>query len=175
MKLSDLHTTDYHSFYQPYIDAVGEADLMETMEAQLHNFPRFIESLPDNKWQWAYANDKWAISEVLVHVLDAERVFQYRALRIARGDNTPLPGFDQDSYVPFSGAATRSRESVITEYRAVRESSLSLFRTFGPEALGRKGTASNAAISVGALGFLICGHQKHHRNIIRERYLGNQS
>jgi hypothetical protein len=106
-----------------------------------------------------------------LHVIDAERVFQYRALRIARGDHTPLAGFDQDAYVPNSGAGKRSRESIIEEYRAVRQATISLFSTFDAEALNQRGTASKSEVNVAALGFIICGHQKHHRNIIRERYL----
>jgi hypothetical protein len=171
MKTSALSPGDYHSFYQPYVDVLGEVDLMDMMESQLDNFPRFIESIPADKWQYSYAADKWTVAEVLLHLIDAERVFQYRALRIARGDQTPLPGFDHDSYVPNSGASARSRESIINEYRSVREASLSLFRSFDEEQLNCRGTASKSTVSVGALGFLICGHQKHHRNKIREHYL----
>ena len=175
MRTPELTSVDYHSFYQPYIDAVGDVDLMEMMRRQLENFPKFIQSIPDERWHTAYGPSKWTIAEVLQHVVDAERVFQYRALRIARNDQTPLPGFDQDAYVPFSGAEKQTKESMIEAYRAVRQSSLSLFATFDREILGRKGISSNATVSVGALGFIICGHQKHHRNILRERYLADQS
>ena len=175
MKTSELLSGDYHSFYQPYIDALGEVELLEMMESQLGNFPRFIESIPADKWQYSYGPGKWTVAEVLLHVLDAERIFNYRALRIARGDQTPLPGFDQDSFVPNSGARARSRESIVNEYKSVREASLSLYRSFGEEQLLKQGTSSNATVSVGALGFMICGHQKHHRNKIREFYLDSQS
>lgn len=171
MNTSELHASDYHQYYQPYIAALGQADLMDQMRRQWSNFPEFMKSIPEEKWHFAYSQDKWSIAEVLIHVLDAERVFQYRALRIARGDQTPLPGFDQDAYVPNSGAKDRSKESIIEEYRAVRQASISLFTTFDSDILKLKGMASNAPVSVGALGFIICGHQKHHRNIIRERYL----
>lgn len=175
MKTSELASSDFHPFYQPYIDALGEVSLMEIMRNQLENFPNFVKSIPADKWHYTYALGKWTIAEVLMHVLDAERVFQYRALRIGRGDKTPLPGFDQDAYVPNSGAHDRSQESVLDEYRAVRQSSISLFAGFSREVLGWQGTASQATVSVGALGFMICGHQKHHRNILRERYLKSQS
>jgi uncharacterized damage-inducible protein DinB len=171
MNTSNLQPGDYNPYYQPYIAALGEADLMDTMRRQRNNFPEFMESIPDDKWQYAYAQGKWTIAEVLLHVIDAERVFQYRALRIARGDHTPLAGFDQDAYVPNSGAGKRSRESIIEEYRAVRQATISLFSTFDAEALNQRGTASKSEVNVAALGFIICGHQKHHRNIIRERYL----
>lgn len=175
MKTSELTSADYHSYYQPYIDAVGEAELMGLMQNQLVNFPRFMESIPEALWQHSYGLGKWTIAEVLLHVVDAERIFQYRALRIARKDQTPLAGFDQEAYVPNSGANERSKESIMEEYKAVRGASISLFKTFKREQLMLHGTASKAQVSVGALGFLICGHQKHHRNVIRERYLISQS
>jgi uncharacterized damage-inducible protein DinB len=175
MKTSELTESDYHPFYQPYIDTLGDVELMDMLGNQLTNFPKFIENIPESHWQSAYSLGKWTIAEVLVHVLDAERVFQYRALRIGRKDQTPLPGFDQDAYVPHSGARQRSKASVIDEYKAIRGSSISLFANFDRDHLNLQGTASNAKVSVGALGFLICGHQKHHRNVIRQRYLQPQS
>ncbi len=171
MKSSELTSAEYNTYYQPYIDTLGDVELMDLMRRQLHNFPQFMESIPEGQWQLSYGLGKWTIAEVLLHVIDAERVFQYRELRIGRNDQTPLPGFDQDTYVPNSRAGERSKKSIIEEYKAVRAASISLFETFGPE----QGTASNSRVSVGALGFLICGHQKHHRNIIRERYLSIQS
>lgn len=175
MKTSELAPGDYHSYYQPYIDALGEVELMDMMQNQLGNFPQFMEHIPAGQLHMAYAPGKWTIAEVLLHVIDAERVFQYRALRIARGDTTPLPGFEQDAYVAASNAGSRSMESLIEEYKTVRQASLSLFNSFAKEHLQKKGTASNVPISVAALGFIICGHQKHHRNIIRKRYLLSQS
>lgn len=171
MHISELAKGDYHSFYEPYVKALGDVELMDMLEKQLHNFPQFLASIPKEKLNYRYAEGKWTIAEVLVHILDAERVFQYRALRIGRGDITPLPSFDQDAYVPQSNAAGRTMDSIIEEYKAVRKSTLCLFKSFPEKLLHRKGTASNSIVSVGALGFLICGHQKHHRNILRERYL----
>lgn len=171
MQTSALQPGDFLPYSQPYIDIVGEAELKEFMSKQLNNFPQFIESLPDEKLQYAYAEGKWTILETLVHILDAERVFQYRALRFARKDDTPLPGFDQDIYVPSSMANQRTKKDIIEEYKAVRNSSIALFAPLNDEALHRFGTASGGKMTVAALGFMICGHQKHHRNIIRERYL----
>ena len=96
MKLSELQPGDCPAYYQPYLDTLGEASLVELLERQMGNFPQFIRSIPDALWQHRYAEDKWSVAEVLVHVLDSERVFQYRALRFGRKDFTPLPGFDQD-------------------------------------------------------------------------------
>ena len=171
MRTTDLAKGDYHSFYEPYVKALGDVDLVEMLEKQLHNFPEFLASIPEEKLSYRYAENKWTVGQVLVHIIDAERVFQYRALRIARGDITPLASFDQDAYVPQSNAEGRSLESITEEYKSVRSSSLALFKSFPEKILHRKGTASNSIVSVGALGFLICGHQKHHRNALRERYL----
>lgn len=171
MKTSELSTGDYHPFYEPYIAALGDVELVNMLKKQKENFPQFIASIPENNWLSAYAEDKWTIAETLGHILDAERVFQYRALRFARNDQTPLPGFDQDAYVPVSDANKRTKDEVIEEYRIIRESSIALFSGFSEEVLQRKGTASNSVMSVGALGFIICGHQRHHKLVIKERYL----
>ena len=172
MRLSELSSGDCPAFYQPYLDTIGEAVLLDLMERQMGNFPQFISSIPRDLWHHRYAEDKWSIAEVLVHILDTERVFQYRALRFGRCDSTPLPGFDQDAYVPMSLAGESDPEGIIEEYRAIRKSSLLLFKSFPEDRLHWKGTASGHPMSLGALGFIICGHQKHHRNILRSRYLG---
>lgn len=171
MRRSELTAGDYNPFYQTYIDTLGDVELMDMHQRQLQNFPEFIESIPDSKLNYAYGEGKWTIAEVIIHIIDTERVFQYRALRFSRGDMTPLPGFEQDDYVPNSNAHRRSKESIIEEYKAVRKSTISLFANFDRQTLRIKGVASNSEMSVAALGFIISGHQKHHRNIIRERYL----
>ncbi|NNJ89856.1 MAG: DinB family protein [Eudoraea sp.] len=171
MKTSQLKEHEYNPYYSTYIEALGEVTLMDILRKQLGNYPQFLASIPREKLTYSYAKGKWTVAEVLVHVLDTERVFQYRALRFARKDMTPLPGFDQDDYVPNSGANSRNVEQLINEYKAIRTSTISLFETFDAATLKRKGVASNSPMSVAALGFIMCGHQKHHRNIIRERYL----
>ncbi len=171
MKLSELSKKEYPPFYATYIDVLGEADLQALLVKQLTNFPQFIQSIPEEKLHYAYGKDKWTIAEVLLHIIDAERVFQYRALRFARNDKTALPGFDQDEYVPFSKADTYTKEDLIKAYTVVRQSTIQLFESFDREELNRIGTASNSPMSVAALGFICCGHQKHHRNIIRSKYL----
>lgn len=171
MRKSELKTTDYSAFYQTYIDALGDVELMDIHQRQLQNFPEFIESLPDEKLNYAYDEGKWTVAEVLIHLIDSERVFQYRALRYARGDKTPLPGFEQNDYVPSSYADRRSKESITEEFKAVRKATIALFSNFDRQTLQMTGFANNAEMSVAALGFIISGHQRHHRNIIRERYL----
>lgn len=173
MKSSELAEGDFHPFYKPYIGTLGDVDLLEMLKKQKENFPQFINSIPEDKWHSSYAEGKWTIAQALVHILDAERVFQYRALRIARGDQTALPGFDQDAYVPVSGAEKRTKEDVVEEYSIIRNSTIALFSTFDEEVLKQKGKASNASVSVGAIGFIICGHQRHHKLVIKDRYLSN--
>ena len=172
MKTSEIQLPSPIPFYKTYIDVLGEVDLDDMLKNQLKNFPEFIESIPDATFHFAYAEGKWSIAEVLLHILDAERVFQYRALRFSRGDKTPLPGFDQDLFVVNSDCNSRSKKNLIEEYKAVRNATITLFSSFDRPVLDLKGTASDLEWSVAALGFVICGHQKHHRNIIRQRYLG---
>ena len=171
MLLSELPSAACPEYYKPYLQVLGEVELLDQLKNQSKNFPNFIKSIPEAAWTASYAAGKWTIAEVLVHILDTERVFQYRALRFGRNDKTSLPGFDQDLYVPQSRANQRSKQSVLAEYSCIRAASVSLFETFSKEELNRQGTASGVPISVAALGFIICGHQKHHRNIIRQRYL----
>lgn len=171
MKTTELEFQEPYPFYKRYIDVLGDVALMKMMTRQLTNFPEFIASIPDAKWSYRYAEDKWTVVQVLLHVIDSERIFQHRAFRFSRGDKTALPGFDQDIYAPNSGAEERSKGSIIEEYEIVRKSSLSIFNALDRENLAAKGLASEMEWSVGALGFVICGHQKYHRNLLRERYL----
>ena len=171
MKSSELKKEDFNPYYAPYIASLGDVRLVETLKKQLENFPSFISSIPEDKFHYTYDEGKWTIAQVLVHILDTERVFQYRALRFARNDKTPLPGFDQDMFVSESKAEDWSREELIENYRIVRKSTISLFEKFSEKDLRKVGIASDSPMSVAAIGFICCGHQKHHRNIIRERYL----
>jgi hypothetical protein len=171
MKTSEIQFPDPAPFYKTYTKVLGEVELMQSMRNQLDNFPKFLESIPEEKFKYAYAEDKWTIAEAIHHIIDTERVFQYRALRFSRGDVTSLSGFDQDIFVAGANANKRSIFSLIKEYQIVRQSTIVLFEDFDDSILQQKGIASNLEWSVGALGFVICGHQKHHRNIIRERYL----
>lgn len=171
MKNSELKKEDYNPYYEPYIAALGDVQLLDMLKRQLVNFPQFIESIPEEKFHYSYQEGKWTIAQVLLHILDTERVFQYRALRFSRKDKTPLPGFDQDKYVMESNAENWTKQEMIENYSLIRKSTIALFEKLPEEALKRVGIASDSPMSVAALGFICCGHQKHHRNIIRERYL----
>lgn len=172
MRTSELQISEPFPFYKTYIDVLGDVELLDMLQRQLGNFPEFIESIPDDKLLYSYQADKWTIAQVLVHIIDSERVFQHRALRFSRGDSTPLPGFDQDIYAVHAMADRRSKESIIEEYKVVRKSTIAIFTNLDREMFNNVGAASNMEWSVGALGFVICGHQKYHRNILRQRYLG---
>ncbi len=172
MKIADLSQNAHAHFYATYIKTLKEDEtLMGAMSQGQKNMVHFMNHLPQDKLHHTYAMGKWTVAEVLLHIIDSERVFQYRALRFGRGDKTELPGFDQDAYVLQSGAQTRCGEELLEEYRAVRQASLTLFTSFTHEQLSRTGTASGLPWSVGALGFVISGHQRHHLNILKERYL----
>lgn len=171
MKLSALDSSEYHEYYAPYLKVLGETDLLPALEKGREELLFVLQTIPKNKLAYSYAEGKWTVAELIMHLMDAERVFQYRALRFARGDTTELPGFDQDSYVPQSGASGRTREQLMTEFKAIRGSTISLFRSFNEELLLRVGVASGAKMSVRALGFVISGHQAHHLKILQERYL----
>ena len=151
--------------------ALGDVDLLDELRNGKQVLLSLLEEIPEEKLTYAYAEGKWTLAEALVHMLDTERIFQYRALCIARNDKSEFPGFDQEAYVPVSNANNRSKKDLINEYVAVRDSSITLFASLDEEALKRVGVASGSKMSVRALGFITSGHQAHHVHILRERYL----
>lgn len=171
MNPTELSKTEYSSFNATYVNAVENADLIEGLEKGLDQMVSFMESIPTEKLEYRYAEGKWTIKDILLHLVDAERIFAYRALRIGRGDKTPLAGFEENDYVPNAFANSRSMESLLNEFRFVRNATLCLFKSFSGEQLAYMGIASNNPISVRAIGFIISGHQNHHLKIIKERYL----
>ncbi|MEL6864768.1 MAG: DinB family protein [Bacteroidota bacterium] len=164
-------SNEFDPYYQGYINQVERDHFIHALQNQKASSEAFWLSIPEDRWEYAYAPDKWTIKEILLHIIDTERVFAYRALRISRNDLTPLPGFDQNDYALYSEANSRSVASLIDEYLAVRESSILLFSSMSEGALLRLGTANNAPCSPRALGFIIAGHENHHLRILRERYL----
>ncbi|MEM9076214.1 MAG: DinB family protein [Bacteroidota bacterium] len=166
-----LSSSEYHPYYAHYIGLSGDGSILEKLDAGTTVFQDFVLAIPDSKMHFAYAEGKWTISELLMHLIDSERVFQHRAFRFARNDKTPLPGFEQDDYVLESIARERSKESIINEFLGVRSSTLQLFNSFKEDIMRRMGTASGSQMSVRALGHVICGHQVHHLKILQERYL----
>ncbi|MCG9792869.1 DinB family protein [Flavobacterium algicola] len=171
MKVSDLNTTEYSAYYSTYINILEEEDLIEDLEISLHQFIKFVQNIPMDKFDFRYEEGKWTIKDIIQHLIDCERVFAYRALRISRNDSTALPGFDENQYVASTDANSRGIQNMLAELSAVRFSTLYLFKSFNNHQLENVGTASDCQVSVRALGFLIIGHQKHHQKIFKERYL----
>lgn len=163
--------TDFSPYFKRYIDLVPDGDLVQLLIQAKADTTALLQTLPPDKWDFRYAEDKWSIREMLLHVIDTERIFTYRALRIARNDKTPLPGFEQDDYVPFSNATNRSWSSLISEYIAVREATIELFKNFTPEMWQHTGIASNNNVTTLALGYITAGHERHHLNVLKDKYL----
>jgi uncharacterized damage-inducible protein DinB len=162
--------TEYASYYGSYIDLVGD-DLLGDLRRNGEATHRLLGTLPESRGDFRYAPGKWSVKEVLGHVIDGERVFAYRALRFARQDATPLPGFDQDAWMPFCDFGRRTLRSLLDEHHAVRAASLALFENLSEEAWDRVGMANDQRISVRALAFVIAGHEAHHQGILQEKYL----
>jgi hypothetical protein len=170
MRSSELHTEDYNVYFRTYIEKLDNVELVEALYDGLTFFIDYIKKIPTSKWDYKYATEKWSVAEVLLHIIDTERVFQYRALCFSRGDKSQFPGFDQDIYVSDSNAEKRSKESILNDFIAVRNSSISLFRSFDDQVLQKWGVASNSRMSVAATGFIISGHLKHHVRVLDEKY-----
>mgnify|MGYP003604460799 CR=1 FL=1 len=166
-----LLPNEYASFYTPYVQTLDNVILLEELEISVHRLRNFVQEIPLDKYDYQYAAGKWTIKDILQHLIDCERIFAYRALRFARKDFTPLPGFNEDDFASVAEGSNRSIRDLLTELAIVREATLGLFRTFSDEVLLRKGMASGNEMSVRALGFIIVGHQNHHQRIFEERYL----
>ncbi len=162
---------EFNPFYAGYVAQVPDGDVVEALIGGAEIAAALLGDLDEATASHAYAAGKWTVKEVLLHCADAERIFAYRALRIARGDATPLPGFDENAYVPLSGAANRSIEDILDEFESVREATVTLFSGLPADAWTRRGTASNNAITVRALAWITAGHLLHHLGVIQDRYL----
>lgn len=165
-------TSEYAPYYGLYIQNIPEGhDPLQHLREQPLLLKELLADFTEEQALLRYAPGKWSIKEMLVHMIDTERIFAYRALRIARGDQQPLPGFEQDDFVPMSGADGRTLESILHEYDTVRAATLSLFESFQEAAYARTGTASNNPTSVRALAYILPGHEAHHLHILQDRYL----
>ncbi len=162
---------DYPVFFQKYIDQVREEDLMIAFREQLPIIGNFISSISEEQSFFAYAEGKWTLKELLQHVIDTERIFNYRALCIARHEKVSMPGFDEDQYAAHSNANRRTWYSMGKEFQVVRQGTEALFDSFSQEAMSSIGTSNGKPISVAAIGFITVGHFYHHRQIVKERYL----
>ncbi|MFL6193601.1 MAG: DinB family protein [Thermoanaerobaculia bacterium] len=163
--------SEHLDYYGKYIALVPEGDLLAQLEEQMKETQGLLRGLPEERAMFRYGPDKWSIKEVVGHLIDAERIFAYRALRFSRNDATPLPGFEENDYVRNADFDRRTLASLLDEWEQARRTTVLFFRNLSDEAWDRRGTANDAAMSVRAAAWVIAGHERHHRGILRERYL----
>jgi uncharacterized damage-inducible protein DinB len=163
--------SDIPAFYKGYIENVKDMDVIEALQQSSKTALHVFRAIPEDMGMYRYAEGKWSIKELLNHMMDAERIFAYRALRFSRNDKTPLPGFEENDYAPLANAHARSIAQLCDETERLRQSTIDLFSSFDEEMLKREGSANNKKLSVLNLGYVIAGHETHHRKIIVERYL----
>lgn len=171
MTLQDLHSDEFAPFHETYISKVGTQTLLDGLKESGQKTYNFLNTISAEKYNYAYAEGKWTIKELVQHIIDVERIFMYRALRIARHDKTPLPGFNENDFASNSDANRRTKEDLLEDYKTLRNSTVILFNSFTKEMLLSKGIVGESPLSVRALGFITIGHEIHHCNIINERYL----
>jgi len=162
--------SEHAAYYGKYIALVPGNEIMRALESQGRETAQMLASLSESQGAHRYAPGKWSVKEVIGHVADSERIFAYRALRIARGDRTPIEGFEQDDYVRGAEFDRLTVADLLAEYKSVREATLRLFGCLQPEAWTRRGIANKNEVSVRALAYMIAGHELHHRQILREKY-----
>jgi len=167
-----LRVEEYVPYQKLYLNLVEDKPVISMLEDSLDEFVAFFNSIEEEKLVLSYQKGKWTLKELMLHMIDTERVFQYRALRFARNDKTSLPGYDENFYVPNSNVSGRGLTSLLSEYVAVRNSTIALFSTFSKKTMLIIGNSDGSTMSVRAISYIILGHQTHHINIVKERYLG---
>ncbi len=164
-------TTDHPPYFSKYIDLIAEEDVQKAFDAQQLQLASMLNELPEAKADYAYADGKWTVKQLLQHIIDTERIFAYRALWIARQANVPLPGFDENAFAEVADVSNRSLQDLKNEFISVRSSSHFLFSSFSADDLKRRGISNTKEITVNAIGFITLGHLIHHYNVLKERYL----
>ncbi|MEO0896890.1 MAG: DinB family protein [Bacteroidota bacterium] len=168
--LSIPTASEYAPFYEKYVTRVGTESVLDLLEKNGQDTCKLIRSLTDEQLNHRYGPDKWSVKEVFVHIIDTEWVMAYRALRIGRGDTTPLPGFDQNTFVENLVTDFIGQEEIVKSFEAVRRASLSMAHLITPDQFLNKGMASNQPVSSRALFYIMAGHEIHHLSILAERY-----
>jgi uncharacterized damage-inducible protein DinB len=158
------------SYYHYYFDLISTSDLRVELIKNKQEAGEFIQAIPEEKLHTTYAEGKWTVAEVLRHIIETERIFSYRAMRLSRFDHTALPGFDENEYIANLQEVIFSKEQLLREFHAVREATMSLFETMTRPMLEFEGNANGNAVTAEMLGFMIAGHTQHHLNVLRERY-----
>jgi hypothetical protein len=162
--------SEYAPAHAAYVTLVPEEDILSAMEQQSSAMQRVLSSLDEAKAAYRYGDGKWSIKEVIGHIADAERIIGYRALAVARGEEQPLPGFDENSYVANASFDDWKLGDLAEQYALVRRANIVFFKNLRAEAWDRRGTANAAPVSVRGLAYVIVGHERHHLQVLRERY-----
>ncbi len=158
-------------YFHTYINKVEEGDILSILRSQIQSLGSFFQSIPEDKWGFAYADGKWTVKEVLGHLVDTERIFGYRALRFCRKDGTELAGYDENAYVAQGAFNSRSPETLMEEFELLRRSNILMLESLPEDGFQRLGTANALLVSVGAIAWILAGHPIHHVGVIKERYL----
>ncbi|MBI1223514.1 MAG: DinB family protein [Bacteroidetes bacterium] len=166
-----LNENDYAAYYRPYMEGLPSSDILPFLENQMDEVMRFLRTIPESKWDFAYAEGKWTIREVLGHVTDSEIIFGCRALCFARGEQQSLPGYDENEYVREGRFRHVSYQEIIQIWLKTRELNLVLFESIDEKGWNQNGIANGNTLKAGAVPFIIAGHVRHHMRIIKERYL----
>ncbi len=169
--MSRPQPTEYDPDYEHYVSLVPEDRIVPVLEAQPAELDAMFANVPEERGIYAYAEGKWTVKELLGHLIDGERIFAYRVLRISRGDKTPIEGFEQDGYIEYGFANERSFAHLLREFALVREANVMLFDHLKPDMWKWTGTANEREVSVRALAWTMAGHTRHHMAILNERYL----
>ena len=162
---------EFLPYYAHYISLVGDGDIIALLESQIRETSALLKTIPDSRGTYRYAPGKWSVNEIIGHLIDAERIFSNRALRFARADTTPVPGFEQDDYVKSGNFDDYPLSELVAEFVNVRRDTCFLYRHMREDATERRGTANGAEVSVRALAYITAGHELHHRSVLREKYL----
>lgn len=166
-----LSENEYAPFYKNYIKTLGDVNLHQVLNDSFEDLIEKLQNIPEEKLEYRYEEGKWTIKELVQHIIDAERVLSYRALRFSRNDATDLHGFDEDWYVDNSNGNSRNFKDILEEFSHLRKANIALFHSFTSEMLALIGSSNGSDMTVRALGFIITGHQTHHLKIIKEKYL----
>ncbi len=169
MSRPDLSTVP--QFYHGYVNLVEDGNVLLALSKNTSEALAAFRHIPEEKWSYRYAENKWSIKEMVQHIIDTERIFCFRALWFARGDETSLPGFDENKFAAASGADKRNKNNLIGEFEAVRKGTEFLFNSFDEKQLNATGTANGNTVSVNGIGFITAGHVKHHLSVLQTRYL----
>lgn len=171
IKITAISTHDFAEYFNNYTNLITEENVIKALKSSHKEVKHLIGFLSEEQGNYAYDKNKWTIKELLVHIMDTERIFCERALRFARKDKTELPGFDHDVFALNSNANQRTLKDILKEYKAIRKSTLALFKNFTQEMLEQSGIANSNKLTVHSIGYVISGHELHHLNIIKAKYL----